>query len=251
MSKVNNIKLKDLVNIGLSNHEALIYVTLVEEGSLSVAQLATKINVFPNALYRLLIKLEDKGLITATGKHPAVFTAIMPSIAIDNYLNNKIAELVKFRNAYIKKDFKLPKNIQTRVDLIKGQRDFFQTYCRLSKLAQNEILIISIGEEVPKDVAVANRDVLNRDIKIKFIVHKYDNENRDLLIAWTKMGLEVRHFPDWGFHLVVFDRNNSLVSVNNPKNTSERIAFVIYSQGLAKAHADYFYSVWEKAKEVE
>ena len=83
------------------------------------------------------------------------------------------------------------------------------------------------------------------------IAHKYDQSNQKLLSSWVKMGWQVRHYPDWGFHLIVIDKKTSLLSINNPKNTEERVSFLIQSSGLSKAFHDYFYSVWEKATPIK
>ena len=65
------------------------------------------------------------------------------------------------------------------------------------------------------------------------------------------MGWRVRHYPGWGFHLFIIDGVRSVLAVNNPKNTQERVAFQIYSEGLSKALRDYFYFVWEKATKIK
>ena len=85
---------------------------------------------------------------------------------------------------------------------------------------------------------------------MKMIAHKYDEENKDLLSAWSRMGMEIRHYPDWGFHLNVCDGKESLLAANNPENTRERTGMVITSGALSKALRDYFYFVWKKAQRV-
>jgi hypothetical protein len=72
-------------------------------------------------------------------------------------------------------------------------------------------------------------------------------DNADLLRSWVKMGLEVRHFKDWGYHLTVIDGKEAILSTNNPKNTEERTSMVIYNAALANALRHYFYSLWDKA----
>jgi len=239
------------LELGFSAHEALVYKLLLKEGSMDVKKIAKSANVLPNALYRLLLKLQNKGLITVSGSRPALYKAITPSIALDNYITNKIHELESFRSVTTNRLQITKKDSQTRIDLIKDAHDFFLEYARAANQTKEEILIISIGESVPEEVMLANRDAIQRGVTIRFIVHKLDQDNRDLLLSWRKMGLLIRYFPDWGFHLVVFDNTISLLSINNPDRTSERIALMIYSRGLSKAYADYFNSTWNKAKEIE
>ena len=82
------------------------------------------------------------------------------------------------------------------------------------------------------------------------IVHKNDKENKQILENFKKNGFEIRHYPDWGFHLNIYDSKKSIITVNNPQNTKERVSMEIFSLGLSKALRDYFYSVWEKATPV-
>ncbi len=238
------------VKLGFSRDEARIYETLIREGPASVRSISQKVEVLPTALYRLLKKLIVKGLVSPTGKHPAIYRAVFPSMALDGFIKTKQLELETMKEQVINQLTPKMESDQTRIDLLKSAYEFFLTYAELAKEAKREILIISIGETVPDEVLLANRDALERNVKIRFIAHKYDASNKDLLSRWQKMGIEVKHYPDWGFHLVIFDGIKSMLSVNNPNNTNERTVLVIYNKGLAKAHTDYFYSIWKKAKEI-
>ena len=117
--------------------------------------------------------------------------------------------------------------------------------------AKKEVLIISIGEPVPDEIKLANRDAINRKVNIKFIVHKSDQENRLLLESWIKMGLDIRHYPGSGYHLSITDGKTCLISASNPKNPAERISMYTNSEGLSNAMRNYFYSLWEKALPVK
>jgi len=124
-------------------------------------------------------------------------------------------------------------------------------YSKMAIQAKNEILIISIGENVSEEVLLANRDCIQKGVTIRFIAHKYDKSNREILERWVKMGLKVRHFPDWGFHLVVFDKKVSMLMTNDPNNTNNRLGMQIFSEGLSKALNDYFYFIWEKSQKID
>lgn len=237
--------------MGLSVNEALIYEILLKEGSLDAKSLAKIAGVLPNALYRLLAKLQNKGLITASGRHSTFYYPISPAFALDAYVKEKVSELEITKEHLITQLSSIKSRDQTRIDLVRSAYEFFLTYAKLAREVNKEIAIISIGEQVPEEVLLANRDAIERGVVIRLIVHKSDKSNNDLLKSWKKMGLEVKHYPGWGFHLVVFDKKKSLLSVNSPERTNERLALLIYSKGLAKAHADYFSSVWKKAEEIK
>lgn len=123
----------------------------------------------------------------------------------------------------------------------------YNTFVEMVKQAEKEILVISIGEPVPDEVKLAHRDALERGVSQKLLFHKHDKGNEDMLRSWMKMGIEVRYYPDWGFHLIVFDGKRSILVANNPKATEERTGIVIYSEGLSRTLRDYFFTIWGKA----
>lgn len=242
---------QNLANLGLSKQEVNIYLTLVNKGSLNVKELAKLTNTLPNSIYRLLQKLQNKKLITESGKHPSIYKAISPSIAFDSYAKNRIIQINSIKDDLIKHLTQPSHSDQSRVDIMQGQHEFFLNYSQLANEVKAEILIISIGEQVSEEILIANRDAIARGVKILFIAHKHNKDNHNLLTNWVKMGLEVKHYSDSGFHLVVFDKKISLLAVNNPDNTNDRTGLLIYNPGLSKAFWDYFYSIWEKAEDIK
>lgn len=239
-----------LVNMGLSPFEAKTYEALLATPQ-TVKEIAKEIGVLPNAVYRLLSQLDDKGLIAATNAHPAVYKAITPRVVWDTYVKNGYLQKEKDKDELLSLIKQPQKSDQTNIEVINNIKDFFSSYTRLSKIAKREILIISIGEEVPENVLLANRDALGKGIKIKFIAHVHNQTNHPLLVRWVRMGLEVRHFPSQGFHLVVIDSNTVLLAVSDPKDTQNRTAIVFNNPSFAEAMTSYFQSVWDKALVIE
>ena len=236
-----------LVKLGLTPDEAKCYLNLLEQGSLAADSLAKSIKILPNAVYRLTKGLKKKGFIVELETHPAKFQAIPPSVAVEAYSKNQAKILEELKTSAIN-DLSLKSSTnQTKIDVLTGKNAMFTKGAELINIAKKEVLIISIGEPVPDEIKLANRDAIERNVKIKLLVHKYDKNNQDLLKSWVKMGLEVRHFKDWGYHLSVTDGKIALLATNNPKNTEERTSMVIYNENLANALRNYFYSIWEKA----
>jgi sugar-specific transcriptional regulator TrmB len=250
-AELNLIDSKNLVNLGLTKHESACYINLLQEGSLTGRQLADITGILPNAVYRLIKNLIDKGLITALDTSPTTYQALPPQIAISTFIKNKTQKLEEISAKTIQQltDTGVDSS-QTRVDIITSRQKMFSSYVEFAKSAKEEILIISIGEPVPDEIKLVNRDVMETGVKIKFIVHKYDKENKELLKSYVKMGYEIKHFPDQGYHLMIFDGKISILASSNPKNPAERTGMIIYSKGVARAHKSYFYSVWNKAMPV-
>ena len=236
-----------LTDLGLSQHEALAYLALTESGALSVAEVAKHISVLPNAVYRLLTKLQGCGMITEIATSPRKYQAVPPKAAIIAYERHSSMILSQSGLRAIEALTKKSRSEHTLIDFVVGQKQFFKKYVDFAKQAKTEILVISIGEPVPDEVKLATRDALEKGVKVKFLFHKYNESNESLLKSWVAMGVNVSYYPDGGFHLLVFDGIRSVLVASNPKETNERTGMVITSPSLSSALRDFFYARWGKA----
>lgn len=242
---------RQLVNLGLSEKESLSYLTLLQGGALSASEVAKRINALPNAVYRLMGGLEKRGFVVDLGGRPRRFQARPPEAAFNAFLESQAVVIERAKTAALESLTKAPRRAApTRVDLVTGQEEVFAKAVEMYNETKEETLLISIGEPVSEELMLAIRDALERKVKMKMIAHKYDKTNKGLLSSWKKMGVEVRHFPDWGFHLLVCDAKRVLIAANNPENTKERTGIVFGSPALAKAMRDYFQTIWRKAEEI-
>ena len=247
-AKIALESVQSLVKLGLSRDESACYIALSSSGSLPAQKIADKIHIFPNAVYRVMKKLEQKGFVVTLETYPVSFQSVPPAIAIGSMVQDKEKTLESLKIASIQSLAGHESPIsQTKIDLATGSKQMFAAYVRLAKVSKEEILIISIGEQVSDEIKIANRDAQERGAIIKFIVHRFDQRNKALLQSYVRMGLEVRYISDKGFHLMVFDGKQSILAANNPENTAERASMIIHSEGISHALRDYFYATWAKA----
>ncbi len=80
---------KQLAIFGLTLNQSKIYLTIVEAGSLSVAEIATQTNMHRQDVYQILPKLEENGLITKTLGTPITITAIPVEKALKELISIK------------------------------------------------------------------------------------------------------------------------------------------------------------------
>jgi sugar-specific transcriptional regulator TrmB len=246
-SKVDSQLSRLLVNLGLSFDEARCYLVLVKSGSLTAEAIGKQLEILPNAVYRLTKRLTKKGFVVSLGQYPTRFQAVPAEIAINSLTNNQFKWIEETKVKAIELVKSSGNDLPTSIEVLTGRKRMMEKYVELANKAKQEILIISIGEPVSDEIKLANRDALEKKITIRFLVHKYDKENENLLNNWLRMGIEVKHYPGWGFHLVVFDKKRSILATNNPKDTEERTTMVIQNEALSEALSNYFYSLWDKA----
>lgn len=241
----------ELSALGLTDAESKCYQLLITEGTTDSYKLAKKLGFLPNAVYRLMRGLVQKGFAVKLETKPAIFQPVPPSVAIEACAKQKTLEIEKQKMRALEVLSICKPATAPRFRLLTGRNALFTAYIQHAQEAKKEILIISIGEPVTDDVKLVNRDALERGVAIKMVAHTYDKSNEDLLRNWIKMGIEVRHVPDWGFHLVIFDGTMSILSINNSEQTKERTSLVIYNEALSKSHRNYFMGLWDKAKNIK
>jgi len=250
-AKKNFYLFTKLVNFGLSKQEAQIYLTLLEEGPQNAKEIGKLVNIYSPTVYRTARKLEKRNLIAILKTSPRTFQALPPQLSIPSYVKERSILLEKSAEEITKIiSQKTLSSSSTVVNLIFGKNELFTESIKLINEIKKVLLIISIGELITEELLLSINQARQRGVKIMMIVHKNDKENKQILENFKKNGFEIRHYPDWGFHLNIYDSKKSIITVNNPQNTKERVSMEIFSLGLSKALRDYFYSVWEKATPV-
>ena len=239
----------DLMSLGLKKREINIYLHLLQNQYLTVKEIADRLYVVPQAVYRPLKNLEKLGLVFKSKLDQVVFSAANPNLGLDNLFRLKSNELKKSKNEALLRLSGLNKpNKISDIRVILGKEKMLERYVQLAKQAEREILVISIGEKVGEEILLANRDATDRGVKIMLIFQKFNQDNQSLLKSYAKMGWAVGHYPSEGYHLVVVDTQNVLLAVNNPSLTDERTTIEFNSFGLATAFREYFFTIWQKSK---
>lgn len=240
-----------LHELGLTKQEAKIYEFLTKAGKATASRIALSLKIPLTAVYRSCHNLNRLGFAGEQKVRPLEFVATAEKLAIPAYIKNREALFEKISRELLLKPFgRSPKTSPTKVKMVFGEKEMFESGIGVFNKARSEILVISIGQELPEELMLSQRRAIERGVKSLMIAHKKDKTNRQVLASFKANGIEVRHFPDWGFHLVVVDDFYAMVAANNPKNTKERVGIEFYNSALARAMRDYFYSVWEKAKPI-
>jgi sugar-specific transcriptional regulator TrmB len=68
--------IKTLISLGLSQMDAEVYVFLSTSGPQNGRSIAAALKLYKQQLYRSLKRLQIKGVVNSSHRHPAVFSAI-------------------------------------------------------------------------------------------------------------------------------------------------------------------------------
>ena len=86
------------MSLGLSETDAHVYVFLALNGPHKAREIATRMNLYKEQLYRSLRSLQDKDIAKGTVDHPAVFFAIPFEKVLD-----LLAEIRKEQESVLRK----------------------------------------------------------------------------------------------------------------------------------------------------
>ncbi|MEK7611317.1 MAG: helix-turn-helix domain-containing protein [Patescibacteria group bacterium] len=242
---------KSLHGLGLTAQEARLYLYLLKKKEVSAETIRRDLRIPIQSVYRSARNLKGRDLISEIPEWPLMFIAKPPKIALADLVQNKTREMQLLIEALTGAKPRVHRQKPvgpTKVNLIFNPQELFLSSAAAINKAKREILVISIGEELPEELVLAQRRAIERGVTSRMVAHRYDSSNREILHNFKRNGIDVRHYPDWGFHLVVVDEECAILAANNPKKTSERVGIEFFSIGLAKALRDYFYSVWNRAK---
>jgi len=247
---------ENLKKLGLTDYESKSYIALVSYGPMKGREVAEKSGVPPTRVFDSLKSLIEKGFVTMVSHNPMIFKAIDVDVAVKNFVNRKIENLSELQSSTINslRDLQKPKildRIHERITVVSGYDKMFELANQLTRSSKKELLILSVGEQVPASQKKVLKQASKSGVKILFIAQKYDNENIHILKEFKSFGLEIRYYPSKDYSIVVSDRKNAIITIKHPKNPQDRIAIWFDNEELSNALADYFYSIWKKAKIVK
>ncbi len=237
-----------LAEFGLSPDECDVYLLLLTEGSLTAKALASGLDVVVNSIYRVADALVGLGLVIELDVRPKQFQAVQPNSAIQKLSSSKARHLQNIGQELIQLLPVKQNPNRLNMELLTGRADLFEKFVELAKTANDEVLVISIGEPVPESIWSITQRLIEKDVKPKYLFHKYDKENILLVKRWLAMGVPIRHLPGAGYHLNIFDHSSVILSASNPNQGKERSGVVIYNEAIIEMLRTYFFQQWALAK---
>lgn len=247
-------KLRDL---GLTEYEEKVYLTLLKEGSLTGGKVSKLSKVPHGRTYEVLISLADKGFVSIMPIKPKVFKALDPKIAVKHLLNEKIIELDELAKSVpvelerLKKVKARKPTVGEKITIVSGKENMLRVIAHNIETAEKYIKSMFTYELESFSIIRAEDEALKRGVKIKHVATKLTPEGLKRMKRDIKKGIDVRYYPIEELRVSIRDGIDSSQGIINPKNPKERMTIFIESKELTKALEHYFDSIWRKAKKIE
>ena len=213
-----------LIEFGLSEKEAQLYLHLLKYGPKPTSLLAKSLKTYREDVYRMLTSLIDKGMVRPSLETPTVYAAVDLDIALETALKKRESELreMEMRKQELQELSKQqrfrPSDEFSTFKILKSVREIVTVSISSLTSAEKELLFV-----VPADMLViASLYGINEESKkliehggrvrgISDISYTYIEPAQELL----NIGEDIRHYDRYrGLFFGVIDRKICFSSIN-------------------------------------
>lgn len=233
----------------LSPQAAEVYRMLLATDEPTTAKsLGSKLSIFPNSVYRVVKDLEKHGLVERLSGRPVRFRARPAEKAVDGlFLPYREWFLESFSAG---KEDRVEERDDLGVSFIHNRDESIERSTEDQKSAKKEVLLIISGDEVPQETILVNKQAMERGVKIKIIAQRVDEENREMLENWQKMGMEIRYSPTIKTRITIIDGRIVYIVSYNPEDYKQGIGVRFNYPPVAHLLREMFMRRWRETKRI-
>ena len=238
---------KSMESLGLTSYEIKVYLSLLEHGSMTAADISRTSGVPYSKIYEVLNSLENKVWLESDSSRPQTFFPKSPSTALDAIRLQKENEIKSneeiIRNELMPIYEKSGVKEKPEIWVVRG---FYNIAGKVSEIIQNsqkELLIAlpQIAQEIAKPLQPLLRSLHDKGIRIVVLV----SEGTSTEIIKTISRIKDDMFGGG----VIGDSTQVLILLGEEGNRKgEPIAIWADHPGLAGYAKDYFNYLWNDAR---
>ena len=248
---------KSLEKVGLTSYEIRTYVSLIDSGELSAAELSQKSGVPYSKIYEVLGTLEEKGWIGSDDSRPTKYFAKSPSTALETTKQNIEHQFAKNQNNILSELVPLYEKSGTSekpdIWFISGVMNIVSKIMEMVEHCRKEILIAvpQAGEDIVKQALPKLRQLHDRGIEITVLTS--DNLDKDSLKSISRVAnVKVKGGLFGGG--IISDKRYVVILLGpeiSSSSSSEIVAIWADHSGLAGFAREYFEYLLSDAKTVK
>jgi HTH-type transcriptional regulator, sugar sensing transcriptional regulator len=249
----DNLLVKNLVEYGLSDKEAKMYLALLELEVATVNEAAKAAGVNRSSAYVVLEALKEKGLVSVShDKKIQHYVATSPEALLysaesqaqkQETVKNKIADIVPELKALHKDTKKRP-----RIMVYEGEKGIMNALNRTLESKEKRIRVLSSSEQVSDLMVGYTIKRFEKGIKMTGI-HP-DGDIARMLISkspknFDELALISGKEHKFSADIAIFDDKIGYIS-----NKQKGISFIIESKDMAEAMKTIFDLAWKEARRI-
>jgi|FLOH01.1.fsa_nt_gi HTH-type transcriptional regulator, sugar sensing transcriptional regulator len=237
------IKLK----FNLYEREIILYLSTVKD---SIAKNIYKNTKIPKGrIYSVLQDLKNKSIITEIPTNPKKYLIDDVKVRLENYMKSEQDELSQMIEET--KSLKLFKDEESTgtpsATFFTGRAEHLTVASEMRDSAKEEIL--QIGANFIGNIKSQRScyRALKREVVVKVITRSINSKNKILINIVKNNGGEVRFSKEPLFTLLIIDKKQLLLGVQNRENNEERMLVKSDSPALTNAMRTLFFDLWKQS----
>jgi len=245
--------INDLIEFGLSQYEAKIYLTLTTKGPLTASEISKLTKIPYSKIYEIIKKLKLKTIIEVSSENNhKKFKAVEPIHAMKRIIKEKEDNVSNLKNKtkeileQIKKQ-KIPYRPEEGLWISEGKREFLEKVSIMGRKASDYVYAITKEFSRIPDLDDEIINAVNRGVKIKILSTGKPNELNLARAKWyASHNVEIRTAQlETQPRICLVDGKEVCIRVDNENNSE-----FIWSdnQGLINLTKSYFEELWKNAK---
>jgi sugar-specific transcriptional regulator TrmB len=263
--------LRSFIEIGLTEREAKVYMTLLSGRMFTVMELQEAVNIPRTKIYEVLNKLVSRNIcIEKKLGRNKLYEAVEPQIAlervVESYKNDldRKKELIQQVSEVFTPIFQNSKSIVNPlefIDVMKEKAQIHRRYTACVKSTKREMLTFNKGPYAcdTSDRLVEQEDeefkLLKRGGSCKDIYELKELKEVDWLLSSVKkslkLGQQARIVKKLPIKMLVFDQEKVMFALEQPVPVQNELTMIyIEHKRLAEACSILFYHLWDQGQDI-
>jgi len=216
---------------------------------LTARAIASKLNIYPHAVYRLAKILQNHGLMAMTRSYPRKFQVRPASKALSLFLCVQRDWFLRVFDLRDKNGIHISEQNRVMLNLsfIQSRDESIQKTTADLVSAESEVCLIISGAELPAETIRALKQAVDRKVPVRMLVQTRSQKSKEMFANWKKMGVKVRIMPSIEARIMLFDKRIVYLLSFSKEKGSENIGIRFDYAPAALVMREVFERKWEEA----
>ena len=231
---------------------ALVYKLLLKEKQpLTVHQLALRLNVAPQGLYRVVKQLQHYGLVIGRGNYPSKYKAIAVSESADTFLLQLRHQLFEtLSDSSSSKEKSRGSSEMPDISFIQGRDHSITKSTEDLKLSKTSVDMIVSGGEIPAETILECKRAIMRGVRIRMLTQENEDDNKEMFQNWKRLGIEVRTGNYTGARIFLYDSYVVYIISYDADKKTEALGVRFKHRPIVLIMRQIFGKYWQNAKKI-
>ena len=258
---------RQLLDFGLTDKEANIYLALLRNGKARAGEIARKLQLNRMIVYRVLTKLQERELVKATMEKPMKFIPIPLEKALELLIRESETKLSLMRDRYdaVVDSWRSvisepPTSDVLSFKIVQGRKQIYDLLAKMFKSASNWIRLVTTKKDLVRfqyvDLDDALKRAAKRGVKVQIVI-QYEDDKLDIVRHYASFA-SVKVVPiSKATRLFIADDKEMIITFTTDDsmvlNTKQETCLKIEStEGKSlDTVVDIFANFWESADELD